>query len=393
MKVIFKTVQASDGDCVFLNLKKGDKQFVIMVDCGGFGDPVKDYVINHLNKHIDLLVVTHYDRDHIEGVTKMLNEIPGLSIGEIWFNSYQRSNNGEEIPLLESQTVCLRRLYSNIPQVIDVLDTKVNAGHAMTLSETLLRNPKWASAWRREPIKVGMADYPLCGGSFGKLRILSPTQDALNALDEEYLELFYEFFYGEHPKGKLEKDATIYELLMQVAQERDLCGQCKPEQIAAVKLDAQAIQEYCTNKVTSLSKANVASIAFVWEYGDHRILFLGDASPSMVTNSVVKLYGKDVTLFDAIKVSHHGSAHSTTVKMMKKMDSPHFFFTGIGGNERPHIEAISRIINRPLPKGVKARTLHFNYHNDWTDGLDDASLQKTFGYLLDFLKNELTYEI
>lgn len=393
MKVIFKTFQAGVGDCIFFYLKEDDRQYTIMVDCGWFSQTIRDYIEQELNNRVDLLVVTHIDADHVDGITAMLNDMPDLYIGEIWFNSYKRENEGEEIPLSEKQIECLKRLYSKIPQVIDVLNTKVNAEHAMTLSETILSNPTWGGIWRREQVKVGMTDYPLLGEVFGKLRIISPTQKDLDALDDDFLELFYEFFYGEHPDGALEKDTTIYELLLRVAQEREADEQAKPEQISSLTLSCEEIKAFCNNKTTALSTENKASIAFVWEYGEHKVLFLGDASPDVVKSSLEGLYGKSALLYDAVKVSHHGSAHSTSAKLMEMVDSPHFFFTGGSGNKRPHIEAISRILNRLLSNEAKPCMLHFNFQNEWTKELESSELQQQFGYTLDFSSNELNYDI
>lgn len=392
MKVHFKSFQAANGDCIFFTLEEADKHFAMMIDCGRYTSPIKDYIENHLKKHIDLLIVTHIDADHVEGVTKMLTEMPDLSIGEIWFNSYKRSNDGDAFPLSEKQIECLKRLYGKIPQIVDVLDTKVNADHAMTLSEVVLGNPKWEKVWRREQINTNTEDYPLYDGAFGKIKILSPTQKDLNDLDEKFLALFYEFFYGEHPDNNLDKDATIYELLLRVAQENDTIDRIEPEQIASQILDEQVIIAYRDNKILPLTLANKVSIALVWELDDHKVLFLGDASPNVVSKSLDGLYGEENILFDAVKVSHHGSAHSTTIKMMEKLDSPHFFFTGGGGNKRPHIEAISRIICRPLQQRVDSRMLHFNYQNEWTKGLEKDELQKYFFYSIDYNSNELTYE-
>lgn len=393
MEVILKTFQVANGDCIFFTLKEIDKQFAIMIDCGRYTPQIKDYIEKQLKKHIDLLIVTHIDADHIEGVTKMLTEMPDLSIGEIWFNSYMRSNNEGALPLSEKQIQCLKRLYGKIPQVVDVLDTKVNAEHAMTLSETILANPKWEKVWRREQIDTSIEDYPLCNNMFGKLKILSPTQKDLKNLDKEFLALFYEFFYGEHPNNNLDKDATIFELILRVAQENDTIDWIESEQIASQILDEQVIIAYRDNKTSPLTPANKASIAFVWELDEHKVLFLGDASPDVVSKSLNRLYGSNPISFDAVKVSHHGSAHSTTIKMMKKIDSPHFFFTGGGGNKRPHIEAISRIICRPLQQEGTSRMLHFNYKNEWTEGLEKDELQQKFCYSIDYNTNELTYEL
>lgn len=393
MRVIIKSFQAGVGDCIFFCLKEGDRQYTIMVDCGRFSQTIRDYIEQELNKHIDLLVVTHIDADHVEGITTMLNDMLDLEIGEIWFNSYKRENEGEEIPLSEKQIECLKRLYNKIPQVIDILNTKVNAEHAMTLSETILCNPTWGGVWRREQVKVGIEDYLLHNGEFGKLRILSPMQKNLDTLDDDFLELFYEFFYEEHPNSNLEKDTTIFELLLRVAQESEADEQTEPEQISSLTLSGEEIKAYCNNKTTALSPNNKASIAFVWEYRGHKILFLGDAAPDVVKSSLIGLYGESTLLYDAMKVSHHGSAHSTSVELMELVDSPHFFFTGGSGNKRPHIDAISRIINRPLCDEFKPRKLHFNFQNEWTKELESLELQQQFGYTLDFSSNELKYDI
>lgn len=393
MRVVFKTFRAANGDCIFFILEEVGKRFSIMVDCGRYTQPIKDYIEKKLNKQIDLIIVTHIDADHVKGVIQMLNEMPDLTIGEIWFNSYQRANVSNTIPLTEKQNRYLKRLYGKIPQVVDILDTKVNANHAMSLSETILNNPTIKGAWRKDPIKVGMKDYQLCDGLFGKITILSPTQDALNDLDNEFLYLFYEFFYENHPKALLEKDTTIYELLLRVAQERDSYVQLESEKIAVQQLTKQTISTYCEKLTTPLSSANKASIAFVWEYHMHKILFLGDASPDTVIKSLTDLYGNEVSIFDAVKVSHHGSAHSTTQKMMELIESPHFFFTGGSGNKRPHIEAIARIIYRQLQQGIDSRMLHFNYRNEWTKELEKAELQQELGYLIDYNSNELIYEL
>ena len=387
MVVTFKTFQSGIGDCIFLVLKQGDKQFSIMVDCGRYTREIKQYVVETLNKKIDLLIVTHIDADHNEGITKMLQNMKDLSIGEIWFNCYQRTSE-DTIPLNEMQKSCLTRLYGKIPQVIDIMDTQINSEHAMMLSEVILANPAWKAVWRRDYIKKGMPNYPIADGAFGTINILSPTQQELNDLDNEFKVLFYEFFYGKHPEESLDKDTTIYELLQRVAQESEDKETTPPEQATAINIDKKLIEGACKNKLLPLTLANRSSIAFVWEHSGHKILFLGDSSPAIVVNSI-----DGASVYDAVKISHHGSAHSTSVELMGRIDSLHYFFTGGKGNTRPHIDAIARVINRPLKDDMDDRILHFNYCNDWIKGLCKESLQTELHFSVDCSRNELTYDI
>ncbi len=71
LKIHFPKV--GNGDCIIAirETDEGVKQS-LMVDCGMFNDEVRHLVVDELGKHIDCLVVTHFDDDHILGITKML---------------------------------------------------------------------------------------------------------------------------------------------------------------------------------------------------------------------------------------------------------------------------------------------------------------------------------
>ena len=59
-------------------LRTGD--MITLVDCGGFGqknagDVAADYLQSHSRKRVDLLVVTHYDADHVNGISQLLKRV------------------------------------------------------------------------------------------------------------------------------------------------------------------------------------------------------------------------------------------------------------------------------------------------------------------------------
>lgn len=91
MKCYFRSFDASIGDCNIIRLVKDDgRQYVIMVDCGMYTKKLKEYLQTTLYNRIDLLIATHIDGDHIQGITSMLKNHEGLSVGEIWYNCYRR---------------------------------------------------------------------------------------------------------------------------------------------------------------------------------------------------------------------------------------------------------------------------------------------------------------
>ncbi len=64
-------------------------------------------------------------------------------------------------------------------------------------------------------------------------------------------------------------------------------------------------------------------------------------------------------IFDAIKLSHHGSAHNTSPELLSLVDSEHFFISTNGeGHEHPDFAVLRAIVDRPA---AFRRTLHFNY--------------------------------
>lgn len=86
---LIKTFDVGAGDCIFFVLNNGDRQFSIMIDCGRYDDSIGNYVSNELGNHIDLLIVTHIDEDHVVGINDMLSELKDLNIDRIIFNCAQ----------------------------------------------------------------------------------------------------------------------------------------------------------------------------------------------------------------------------------------------------------------------------------------------------------------
>ena len=98
MKIKF--LQAYNGDSIWISFLENDIPRNIIID-GGIGDTYENNlkrkgdlfkVIEHIKNNeqkIDLLVMTHFDDDHIGGLLRWLNkdkEAPML-IKKVWFNS------------------------------------------------------------------------------------------------------------------------------------------------------------------------------------------------------------------------------------------------------------------------------------------------------------------
>lgn len=389
MQVKFQTFPVGSGDCITLLLKNDDKEVHIMADCGLYTQEVNDFIVNEFHGHIDYLIVTHIDNDHINGLIAMLKSTPNLTVNHIFYNCYQRTSDDLQ-EWDEKMVANVKRVFGHLPAVVDMLEQKIKAETSMTLAELILGNEKWKKAWRREYVTEDSAAIDL-ENDMGRFIFLSPTKKALDDLDKEYRTLFWKTLYKQK-KDDYKKEETIYESLMRIMEQEDNEGLYE-EPVSSKVLDENALKFYADEKMKGLSPANEASIAFIWEHEGHRILFTGDANPDQVVKKIGDVY-KDTpkpVLFDAIKISHHGSAHSTSRELVSIADSERYFVTG-GANTRPSYQALSRIIIAPLPEDLSHREIRYNRENDILKSLaSNESLKEKLHYSVTANANE--YEV
>lgn len=365
MRAVIKTFESGAGDCIFLVMKdKNDgSSFHIMIDCNVLTDEIKTYIHDELNKHIDLLIVTHIDRDHANGITKLLRnpDFADMQIGRILFNGFQPQT--EHPQTLNIQTVIkMQAVAELLPPTVDELFQKTNGMDAACLISELSKHPQWKAVWRQTPILAGEM-IPLGNNEkWGRLRVLSPTQDAMdNLLYDVKLEYAKRLGIAPPCEDFLDQD-KYYELMLRLAE-------LSKRPYMTRKTSAEVITKEMINKKAkndaeeaAVTNANRASLAFCWEGGEEmkRILLMGDAVSSQVVN-VLNDIGDDRIWFEAVKVSHHGSKHNTSIELNAKVDSAHYFFTGGKDNEGPDIETIAKIATKPLPEGIDQRVIHYNH--------------------------------
>ena len=95
-----KMFRAGSGDCILLEFEKAD--FRILID-GGFVETYQQELRPYLRmlskkgKHINLLIISHIDQDHINGIKALLKENGNsnspkiVQIDEVWFNGFRHT--------------------------------------------------------------------------------------------------------------------------------------------------------------------------------------------------------------------------------------------------------------------------------------------------------------
>ena len=364
MKILFPT--SGNGDCIFCLADKGDgTYFSMMVDCHVFTPEIKTIVTDMLHSHLDYLVVTHIDMDHIDGICNMLYQMPELRIDHIIYNNlFVKEDDVQVEPLTDFEKEQIEKLRTYIPKWESKSEKKIAAKEALALSTLIQWN--WADAWDKN-LRLVDGEY-LSLGELGKLFMVSPTQTTIDELNKHLLDKFAEKFYGKYPleHGK-EKGAELFELLSLLYNQKELLLENK---ISSATSTLKA--EYEKTDKEDSSKTNRASIAFILEQRDKKVLLLGDATSEVVLEGI-KVYKKknqipsdEKIYFDAIKVPHHGSDVNLSKELLKHIDSEYWIFCGYTSSA-PHLHTLANIIYQPLSDAIQRRILCFNsayYNND-----------------------------
>ena len=300
MGIEFKFFEAKGGDSILVSTE----QTHILID-GGFGETYKDEItpkIKLLDK-LDLVVLTHTDKDHICGLIEMLNnkkhKKDRAKINHLWFNS----------------TKGIRVRKTGLTKVSDgngILFQELIEEHKISYSNNIfLDNDKYKKSYIFNDIK---------------LHLLSPFEDDLQKLEKKEIETEARFCNGR--VRKISNDDTQIE--------KD------------THLDDIDISE--TKFGIDNTLPNNSSIAFIMEYKSKKFLFLADANIDTINRSLKNMgFSKNNRLeIDFVKISHHGSRNNINSEFLDIVKAKRFVILTDGQNEtnnHPNKDIFSLILN------------------------------------------------
>ncbi len=374
MKCFFRSFDVGIGDCNVLRLVKDDgNQYVIMVDCGKFTTTVKSYVEDILQNHINLLVATHIDGDHINGLSSMMKNCPNLQIDKIWYNCYGRSiQDVGKVELTEEQREVLRWVKNALPVEFDSINYKkeISAEQGKSLASEILKNDAWRKAWNSDYITNELQDVVL-PDDFGKIVLLGPTKDALDNIEKRFKDAFNGYFMQVW-NDSLKDSESISELLIRLIDAYK--GKFEAKQVSATisgKPDAAFVKIAAEDEGTDASDTNYSSIAFMLESGGHRVAMLGDAYAVTIEKAIGNKY-KNVEkpiVCDAIKVSHHGSNGNNSKVLLDLITSHKYYIPGGRKDEYPTWGTLGRIALSQQDNDKKL--IVFSHKGDMSEKMDN----------------------
>jgi beta-lactamase superfamily II metal-dependent hydrolase len=307
---------------------------------------------------LELLVLSHVDADHIEGLIKLLGrkDLP-LDIDDLWFNGWR-----------------------HLPEPTATKDDEFLGAKQGEFLAALIRERglPWNQAFGGDTVYVPRSEkgrlprHKLPGGM--ELVLLSPGFEELLKLSKRWEE-------------ELEEAGLLYatheELLEALNQERKLA----PDEdfLSEEKID---VEELVGSKPRrDSSPANGSSIAFVGTFDGKRCLFSGDAYWTVLRDNAERLAKeekKDRLALDAFKISHHGSRNNIGDDLLAALDCRCFLVSTDGSRfKHPDTEAIARLVGgtwRLDPASDAPVDVMFNYRTRFNQGWDNAQLRNAWNY-------------
>lgn len=335
---------AGRGDSLWIEYGKPSRPHALLIDAGL--TKTASAVRRQLERQakLDLLVVTHVDLDHIQGILPLLRKPPaGMEVNDTWFNAWQ-----------------------HLPGADQLLGPK----EGERLSELITKRKwQWNGAFGGRAAAVSdkaKAEFPTCTlpGAM-RLTLIAPRLKRLRELLPVWQEKIEEAGLVPGKAGRVLEEDMEYE------EDEGLLG------AAAVTVEKLAARKFTDDP----SKANGSSIAFLAEFEGKRCLFAADANAADLERAVRRLAeidGTDKLELDALKVSHHGGSHNTSPELLDSLRCRHFLFSSNGDKHKhPSKEAVARVL---VHGGPGRKELIFNYRSSYNAQWDDVKLCKKFAY-------------
>lgn len=331
-------VRACKGDCLLLHYGTKEKPRLVLIDGGHYSvygphlkprlEQIKKTRKLGQNKPlvIDLLMVSHVDEDHIQGILEFTKDLiqddPQFAqILGFWHNSFENVINAE-VPKQVKATLADKGRASINGELPEDLILDVDEEEEVIVSSLkILASVKQGAELRSriinklkaelnvdfggEPIVADAGAEPIEIDDNLKFIVAGPMQPELDALREKHKQ----WLEGLQKAGK------------------------SPEDVLSAYADK--------------SVANLSSIVVLAESGGKSILLTGDARGDKILEGLelvgaLKPPGGTLKV-DVLKVPHHGSANNLTQNFFERITAKHYVFSGNGEHGNPERETMEMV--------------------------------------------------
>lgn len=346
---------AGNGDCLLIEYGRQDDIRRVVIDGGTAGTfpRLSKLLDEHVERKLDLLVVTHIDSDHIAGILKLVAHPSFKRFTDIWFNGYE-----------------------HLPTEPGLQPLGGRQGEMLT--KELLDGRPWNRAFEGKAVRLDDDGQPvsvvLDGGA--KVTVLSPSVGNLAALRPRW-------------DQEVRQAGLVHTQMMQL-----LPSLPSLQRMGSRPLDVDALASTAFRPDDGLP--NGSSIALLFEYAGKRVVLGADAFAGVLEASARAVSQSAELSIDVFKLPHHGSQKNVSLDLIKAIPAKTYLIS-TNGDRHQHPDAVS--IARIL-KAAKSPHLAFNYLSDetkiWKQG--NSKLKKYLyttefgigedGLILDLLRND-----
>lgn len=356
-----KMYPAGNGDAFLISAAGSN----LLIDAG-YARTFDDYISQDLldlsrrGERLDLVVASHIDADHISGLIRFLS-VNGSSttpqlvpIGHVWHNSLRSLSARKWTEINPSDHDILNALrqrgHRHPATGLGADAAEISARQGSSLASLINKGGyKWNFGDGTRSITFDRST--MLHLSEGTVRVIGPRQERLDGLFKWWKRRLRQMGYaGSVGAGEVIDDA--FELMCEHA----------PETKTSEAVPLSAGGRKLLNEIYAIdtSITNGSSIAAIVELGGTRVLMLADAWAEDMVYALRMLQSQGCSMmFDAIKVSHHGSLRNSSPELLELIDAPVYMVSSDGtGHGHPDFEVLAAIVDRAAEF---SRTLYLNY--------------------------------
>ena len=350
--------RARKGDCLLLHFGSAGNPGLVIID----GGPKAVYVphlrprlmkireMRGLELHqplpVDLLMVSHVDDDHIQGILDLTAELrdavgaPLVRVRRFWHNSFDAivGKNPAELTAGVAAQFGTAALEGDLP---DDATIEVGDDEDPEVAESTLKVLASIPQGFRLRLDAEALEFPLNPQVSGKLIMASDKPLAVTG------GLTFTVAGPMQPELlKLQKKHDDW--LKKLAEEGK-----KPEDVLAAFVDP--------------SVPNLSSLVVLAKAGGKTMLLTGDARGDKILKGLEAIGAIDPggTLHvDLLKVPHHGSSNNVAPVFFERITADHYVFSGNGEHGNPERETLEMLFDA---RGTEPFHLHLTYPIDETD--------------------------
>ncbi len=299
MNIKIEVLDLGDADCCLVLLAKDDRKFFMVIDCGKpkhlqkIIDKVKMIFDNENIEHIDVLLLTHFDNDHVGGMKEVCTAF-GSQIRELWVHGIsetikkpkkKKEYKSDSIMPSESDDLVGSMVFNAEDEKNKILIQTIEQEKALISEAKSLKIP----------IKKPVA-HPSPVPTFPEIQILGPTQEYLSKLYPQINEL-NDFFVVE----------TVTESI----------GEPIPSD-PFIHLDSII--------KSNVTPVNLASVVVLITIDNKKFLFTGDAGIKSFME--IPDYKEQLKGVYWLKVPHHGSINNINSDLIKLFSPSYAYISG-----------------------------------------------------------------